>query len=183
MHPDFFDPQSFQGGQNIVRRNWRVSAFPPLTLSEAHLEGENILPLHSLRLASVNASCCVLPSLLFANTRDEFWDCQDYRSNRSLQLYRLELLFVQKIIERGCFVFFCCRRFSLKAPESVWKVHSLWRELLIFHHPVCVAGDASPALRKTNPWTIAFSEQALKLGRCDSYLRNLKISLTDRGNC
>ena len=67
--------------RNIQRRNWRVSAFPPpipLTLTEVHRGGENILPLiflrrtKSLSLASVNARCCAPPQMKIANTRDEF---------------------------------------------------------------------------------------------------------------
>ena len=71
----------------------------------------------------------------------------------------LELSFVLKKHSFWCF--FCA---AVGVFESIWmckKVHS-W-ELLIFHHPVCLT--TSP-LRKTHPWTIAFSEKYFLLFKC-----------------
>lgn len=185
---------------NIQRCNWRVSAFTPaipLTLTEVHQRGENNLPspfltwMKSLSLASVNACSCVLPSTMIAtNTRDEFRDCG---SSRSLQIYRLELLFSscskQWALREVPFVFCRCHVF-----ESVWMCRKVHFRAADIPSPClcsqrCFLSTSLSLLsgRKTHPWTIAFWEKYFLLDS-NALLRNeirillLKLVLTSVSN-
>ena len=147
----FFDPRQPKFSKvfwNIQRRNWRVSAFPPaipLTLTEVHQRGENIFPSPFLggwkvwALQVLMLAVAYFPHQWLPTPEMNFkivhptdlcniidWNCCLVRVQNSAHWERFLLFFAAVMFLKA---FECAEKCTL--------------ELLIFHHPVCVAGNAS----------------------------------------
>ena len=149
-HPNFFDPQFFSKApkmlRNIQRRNWRVSAFPPpipLTLTEVHRGGENILPLifwggqkvWALQVLLLGVAHLPRWRLLTPEMNFEIVNPTDLCKFIDWNCCLFKTMYWERFLK-----FFAATVMFLKAFECAEKCTL---ELLIFHHPVCVASDAS----------------------------------------